>query len=210
MFCTRCGRPLPEGAQFCTACGEAAGATGAGPPRPSSSEGSDSLLLSASPLMMVWDKLSTFTNYQFQDASGQVIGSTQGEFAFPIKYTVFDERQQVALTLDAKRVRGLRYDFLIHDPTGAVLATIHQESSVLSRKYSMTVGDRPDWTLTTDAMGYHYEIAGENGGIVVATGDRKPAIRTSTTEIRIAAAPLLDHRVILGAMVLVCYLSTRK
>lgn len=159
---------------------------------------------------MVWDKFSTMTNFRLQDPSGQPLGGTRGEVAFPVKYTLFDENQQPILSIDASRVRGLLYDFLIHDATGAILATLRQESSVMSRKYGLAVGGEELWLLTTDAMGYHYQIEEVNGGRVLATGDRKPALRTSTTEIVIADGEPLDHRIVIGAMILACYFTTRR
>ena len=207
MFCPRCGRPIDEGAQFCPSCGFAV--SGPGTPLASSASPSPPLLLAASRLVLVYDKLSMMANFQFQDLSGRLLGTTQGEVAFPLKYTLVDDRQQVVLSLDATRVRGLLYDYLIHDATGRVLASIHQESSFMSRKYQMSVNGQADWLLTTDASGYHYEIRSAPGGVVVATGQRKPALRTSTTQLEITEGQPLDHRIILGAMILLCYF-TRK
>jgi uncharacterized protein YxjI len=158
---------------------------------------------------MVWDKLSMFTNFQFQDPYGRPLGGTQGELAFPVKYTLFDETGQIVLVVDAQRVRGLLYEFLIHDGSGTVLAALRQESSVMSRKYGLSVGGQENWRLTTDAMGYHYQVEEVVGGRILVTGDRKPAVRTSTTEITIVDGQPLDHRVVLGAMILAAYLTTR-
>lgn len=210
MFCTRCGRTLDEGTQFCPACGAPVSGPGSTPLFGSAPVPPAPALLTASQLTMVWDKLSMFTNYQFQDASGRTLGGTKGEIAFPVKYTLFDENQQVVLTIDATMAHGLRFDFLIHESSGNVLASIRQEASFMSRKYALTVGGRPDWLLTTDATGYHYQIEAASGGNIAATGDRKPALRTSTTEIRIADGQPLDHRIILGALILAEYFSTRK
>ncbi len=210
MFCVGCGRALDEGAQFCPACGAPVNAPSSAPLLAGAPPSASPALLTVRQLTMVWDKLSMFTNYRFQDASGRTLGATQGEIAFPIRYTLLDEDQNVVLTIDATRAHGLRFDFLIHDSNGIVLGSIRQETSVLSRRYGLTVGGKPDWLLTTDAMGYHYQIETVSGGIVVATGDRKPAIRTSTTAIQIAEGQSMDHRVILGAMILAEYFSTRK
>lgn len=210
MFCTSCGQPVDSSAQFCSACGARVGppldaalaSSSLPPPQPA--------LVTQSHLTMVWDKLATRTNFQFQDPSGRPLGGTQGEFAFPIKYTLFDDVGGVVLSLDAVRVRGLLFDFQIHDAGGGVLATVHQESSIMVRRYGLTVGGQGGWLLTTDAMGYHYQIEEVNGGRVLATGDRRPAVRTSITEISITDGQPLDHRVVIGAMILVCYLTTRK
>jgi hypothetical protein len=132
-----------------------------------------------------------------------------GEIGFPVKYTLLDESGRVVIRIDAKRTRGLLFDLLIHDAEDAVLATLHHESSVLSRKYGISVGGVEGWLLTTDAMGYHYQVEEVNGGRVLATGDRKPALRTSITEIAIVDGQPLDHRVVIGAMVLAGFFSTR-
>jgi hypothetical protein len=209
MFCPRCGRPVDEGAAFCPSCGASVAPSGGPAPLASASESASSRLMAESHLVMVWDKLSLMTNFRFQDTSGAALGQTQGEVAFPIKYTLFDESGKIALVLDASRVRGLMYDYLVHDGGGAVLASLRQQSSLLSRKYSITVGERSDWVLTTDAAGYHYSIDSTAAGTVIATGDRRPAIRTSMTDIRITAGESMDHRIIVGSMILACYLTTR-
>ena len=208
MFCTRCGRPLEAGASACPSCGQPVAAseqplTGPATPTPP-------LLLTTSPLEMVWDKLSLMTNFQFRDDAGRTLGVTHGEIAFPVKYTLQDDRGEVVLTLDAQRVHGLLYDFMVHDAAGRVLATIRQESSFLSRKYAVSIDGRPDYLLTTDAAGYHCAIHGAADGSAVATAERKPALRTSTTRVEIAEGAPLDRRVILGAMILVVYLTTRQ
>lgn len=209
MFCTVCGRPVDPTAQFCTVCGTKVQApAGDSPPAPALPPRSSDLTR-LSHLVMVWDKFSPVMNFQFQDPYGRPLGGTEGEIAFPVKYTLFDETGQPVLMVDAQRVHGLRFEFVIHDVSGAVLATLRVESSVMSRKYGLSVGGQENWTLTTDAMGYRYQVEEVAGGRVLATGERRPAVRTSTTEISIADGQPLDHRIILGAMILAGYFTTR-
>lgn len=210
MYCSACGQPIDPAALFCPACGARVSPSPGGPPLFSSSVPPPSDLTTLSHLVLVWDKLTTVENYQLQDPSGRPLGRAVGEIGFPVKYTVVDEGGRVVLHIDAKRAHGLLFDLLIHDAEGTVLATLHPESSVMSRKYGLSVGGQEGWLLTTDAMGYHYQVEEVAGGRVLATGDRKPALRTSTTEIVMADGQPLDHRVVIGAMILACYLTTRR
>jgi hypothetical protein len=211
MFCIRCGNPTAEGAPTCPRCGAPVGPGAISPvPLPSSDSGADSPLTTLPHLVMLWDKLSLLTNFQFVDSAGTPLGGTVGEIAFPLKYTLFDANQRLVLVLDAARVRGLLFQYLIHDATGAVLASLQVKSSFLSRKYGITVNGIESMLLTTDAMGYHYQIEAAGSGTVLATGVRTMALRTSRTEIQISPTTDLDHRIVLGSMILACYLSTRR
>ena len=209
MFCTVCGHPVDPTAQFCTNCGtKVPVSTGDAPPAPALPPRSSDLTRLPH-LVMVWDKFSLVMNFQFQDPYGRPLGGTQGELAFPVKYTLFDETGQAVLMVDAQRVRGLHFEFVIHDASGAALASLHVESSVLSRRYGLSVGGQENWALTTDAMGYHYQVEEVASGRALATAERRPAVRTSTTEISIADGQPLDHRIILGAMILAGYFTLR-
>jgi len=211
MFCPQCGTTAPPDAQFCPACGASlSSAPVPAAPLPSVAPTGPSRLTTADQLVLVFDKFSTVTNFQLQDASGLTLGVTQGEFAFPLKYTLYDDRHRVVLSLDATRAHGLTYDYLIHDETGSVLASLRQLSSFMSRKYAMTINGVASHLLSTDAPGYHYQVEETPGGAVIATGDRKPALRTSTTQISFTGRSPLDHRIVLGAMILACYLTTRR
>lgn len=211
VFCTRCGGPIPEGAQSCPACGNPVGpVTASAPPLVSSADVAESPLTTLPHLVMLWDKLQFITNFQFVDAAGQPLGETVGEIAFPLKYTLWDAARRPVLVLDAARVRGLQFDFLIHLPTGEVLASLRVKSSFMSRKYGITVGGNETMLLTTDAAGYRYQIEQAGSGLVLATGTRAMALRTSRTEIDISPAASVDHRIVLGSMILACYLSTRR
>jgi hypothetical protein len=210
MFCSRCGSPIVEGAPTCPRCGTPVGpvAPGEAPPLRSSTE-AESPLTSLSHLVMQWDKLALHVNFQFSDPAGTLVGETVGEMVFPLKYTLFDTDRRAVLVLDGVRVRGLLYDYLIHDPTGAVLASLRVKSSFLSRKYGITVGGRETMLLSSDAAGYAYQIEAAGSGTVLATGNRAMAIRIARTEIDISPAPDLDHRIVLGSMILISYLTGR-
>jgi hypothetical protein len=158
---------------------------------------------------MLWDKLAMMRNYRFEDPAGTPLGETRGEIAFPVKYTLFDTQGQPVLVLDGGREHGLQFAFYVRDASGTVLATLRMRSSFLSRRYGISVGATESMFLTTDASGYHYRVLEAGSESVLATGDRSMAVRTARTEIAIADAPGLDHRIMLGAMILAEYLSTR-
>jgi hypothetical protein len=179
-------------------------------PDPVSTPVATSRLTALSQLVMVYQGSLGRVNFGFEDPSGQSLGGTQGEIAFPLKYTLFDENQRPILIVDGTRVRGLLYDYLVHDPSGAVLATIRQQSSFMSRKYSVTIGGAERMLLTSDAVGFHYQIVENGSGAILATGERTSGIRRSTVEITFAPDHEWDHRIGIGAMILIYYLSTRK
>ncbi|HTW55472.1 MAG TPA: zinc ribbon domain-containing protein [Thermoplasmata archaeon] len=206
MFCPHCGAAVPDGTLFCPACGTGLGPRGAAAPLAAPSAGSP--LASAAHLVMVWDKLALSRNYRFEDAAGTVLGEAQAEFAFPLRYTVTDPQGQVVLVLDGGRERLLQVAYWVHDANGAVLATFRVKSSVLSRRYGITVGDVERYLLWTDATGYQYRIEEVGSARVLATAARAMAVRTSRTQIDIVDDAELDRRVVLGGMILAEWLAT--
>jgi hypothetical protein len=206
MNCPQCGTPASPGANFCARCGRAfAPSSGpAGAPSPPSS------LLRLSHLSLVWDQLSLLPNFEFRDPNGGVVGTTQGKRALPIWYALSDEAQRPVLLVDGVRAHGLNFDFRIVEPSGQVLATFRLKSSLLSRKYGITVGGAESMLLETDATGHHWQIVEGEGGPVVATGVRAPALRTATTQIDIPDGPTVDRRIVLGGMILAAYLTTAR
>ena len=210
MFCSRCGRPVEPGAQFCPACGQAVAPPPSAPLLPETIPASPALLTTLPQLVMVYEGGLGRVNFGFEDPAGRFLGATQGEIAFPLKYTLFDENQRPVLILDGARAHGLLYDFLVHDPSGAILATIRQQSSFMSRKYGISVDGAERMLLTADAMGYHYQIVENGSGAILATGERTSGFRRSTVSIAFPPDRAWDHRIGIGAMILIYYLCTRK
>ena len=114
------------------------------------------------------------------------------------------------LVLDAVRERGLEFAHLIRNAAGTVLASLRVKSSFMSRRYGITVEGTEGMFLTTDAAGYRYQIEEAGTGNVLATGLREMALRTSRTTIEIPEGTRLDHRIVLGSMILAEYDSTRR
>jgi hypothetical protein len=193
---------------FCPACGRALVATTAQPLPSLTPAGSD--LTTLSHVVMVYQGGLGRTNFTFEDPSGRLLGATTGEITFPLKYTLFDANQQPVLILDGSRARGLLYDYLVHDPAGQVLASARQESSFMSRKYSVTVGDTPRMTLTSDAVGYHYQLVENDSGTVLASGDRTSGLRRSFVDLTFSDPHSWDHRIGIGLMLLLYYICTRR
>jgi hypothetical protein len=211
MFCTHCGAPIDPSSRSCPACGASVNPLADAAALPSAPPMSDSTLTSASRLVMVYQGgLMSLVNFGFEDASGKPLGATRGEVVFPLKYTLYDEHQQPVLILDGVRVRGLLYDFLVHDPSGGVLASIRQESSFMSRKYGVSVNGEQRMTLTTDAIGYHYQLTENGSGVALATGSRTSGLHKSYVQLEFSDDHAWDHRIGIGAMLLVYYLCTRR
>ena len=84
MYCSTCGQPIDPTAQFCPACGARVAPAADGPPLASGEAPPPSDLTALSHIVMVWDKFTTVTNYQFQDPTGRPLGQAVGELAFPV------------------------------------------------------------------------------------------------------------------------------
>jgi hypothetical protein len=210
MFCSHCGAPLNPSGQSCSVCGASVILPLDAPVPQEATSTRPSGLTSESRLVMVYQGSLGRVEFGFQDPSGRPLGATRGEIVFPLKYTVLDEQQQVVLILDGERVRGLLYDFLVHEPNGGVLASFRQKSSFMSRKYGVTVNGEERMTLTTDATGYHYQLVENGTEAVVVTGTRTSGLRKSFVEIAFADGSAGDHRIGIGAMLLVYDLCTRR
>lgn len=209
MLCQNCGEPVGEGNRFCQNCGKALQLADAILPAVRASPAPDAPLTSLNHLVMMWDKLAFHLNYKFQDSSGMLLGETKGEMEFPLKYTLFDTNQQPVLAEDGVRSKGLLYTCLIHDAAGNVLVSLKQKNSLMSRKYVITKDGAEVMLLTTDSARANYKMGDANIGSVIASGYRHIALKTSKTEIDISETENVDHRIVLGGMILACYLSAR-
>ena len=209
MLCQNCGKPVGDGDRFCQNCGKTLQLENVDTAAVRASPAPDSPLTSLNHLLMLWDKFAFHLNYQFQDLSGMLLGETKGEMKFPLKYTLFDTNQQPVLIVDGVRTKGLLYSYLIHDAAGNILVSLNQKNSFMSRKYGITKDGIEVMLLTTDSAGANYKIEDANRGTVLASGYRHMALKTSKTEIDISETENVDHRIVLGGMILACYLSTR-
>lgn len=219
MFCSRCGRPLPDVARFCPACGTEV-KTGPGvPPLPGSPEAPSSRLLSLEHLSMSQDTQLKNTPFQFADSFGQVVGAARGEGTIPfINYTLFDDRQQAVLVLDAERIRGLTFDYRIHDAAGTVLATLEMKPPSWGRdrgvtvsthglEFGITINGRDAMLLALNATSTEFQLLELGSGAVLATAKGEWAMRLSRTEIDISRARPVDHRIVLGAFIVAGYIT---
>ncbi len=209
MLCPNCNNSVREGDRFCPNCGKTLQSSDFGKVAFSSSPSSSSPLLSLNHLIMLWDTLSFHLNYQFQDSSGMLLGETKGEMKFPLMYTLYDTTQQPVLSVDGTRVRGLLYIYLIHDAAGNVLASLKQKSSFMSRKYGIITDGLESMLLSTDASASNCKLEDINSGNVLASGHRDMGLKTSKVEIDISDIEKVDHRIVLGGMLLVYYFARR-
>ncbi len=128
---------------------------------------------------------------------------------FPLMYTLYDTTQQPVLSVDGTRVRGLLYIYLIHDAAGNVLASLKQKSSFMSRKYGIITDGLESMLLSTDASASNCKLEDINSGNVLASGHRDMGLKTSKVEIDISDIEKVDHRIVLGGMLLVYYFARR-
>jgi hypothetical protein len=161
---------------------------------------------------MVLTKSALLEHFQFNDPSGKPVGETQGEGVFPVKYTLLDDRQRVVLVANAERVRGLEFDFVLRDATGAVIATMEPKSSFMSRKYGVKVDGQEVLLLNCDSTGSRCQLEEVGSGRVLASSSRdwKFASSTSVTQIDVSEAAAVDHRIVIGTILLETYLSSHR
>ncbi|HTT73692.1 MAG TPA: zinc ribbon domain-containing protein [Thermoplasmata archaeon] len=208
MFCPRCGRPLEGGEQFCPGCGNPlapALSEATAPPGPPELPA----LLTTPELVMVRDREGGWVTFRFEDGSGRILGATRAEPGFPLHYTLLDDEHRPILHLDGVRERGLQYTYRILGPDGGLLASLAPQTSVLSRKYGVSVGGQPSLLLATNATGSDYALTTEPGGATVATGAGSGLLHARTA-VTVAGEASVDRRIVLGAMILAGYFTTPR
>ncbi len=165
-------------------------------------------LTSVSHLVMLWDKLAMHPGFQIQDPSGRPLGETSGGIlGLSNELTVFDTDRRVVLGLTVAIEHRLPFGFLIHDATGAVLATLRPKTSFGSQKFGISIDAAEAMLLIIKSSWLHYEIEDAGTGRVLATADRKMAVRISRTEIDISESQELDHRIVIGSMIMASYVT---
>ncbi|MGI0071157.1 MAG: hypothetical protein ACRECT_03700 [Thermoplasmata archaeon] len=149
------------------------------------------------------------SKFLYFDRSGQPLGEAQFELALPVKYTLRDTLGHVLLVLDAARGRGLRFEFQIHDGTGAVLAGRSQPSSFGGYQLGVQVRDQEALPLEMPTLGDEYRLEEGGGAAVVAAGHRSYGWRSSVA-VDISEAKPTDHRVVIGAMMLALFTTSAR
>jgi hypothetical protein len=135
MFCAHCGKPVPNGAQFCPSCGARVGSGASPPALPTRSSAAPfQFTLSAPPtrlatlnqLVMLHSNLRSavawgregpgkmpatgmreWRVFRFEDSSGQFVGEATSEPTYPARYTLLDENRLPFFILDSVGAGGM-------------------------------------------------------------------------------------------------------
>jgi len=218
VFCTRCGSPLPEDARFCPRCGNPVGNGTPSAPAASSAAALPTALTLAPHLVLVWDKLALHAGFQIQDPSGTTLGATQGGLfglSLSNELKVLDSAQQVVLVLRTGKVappgeHGLHLGITMSDAAGAEICTVRPMTTFGPLRFEVWIGAAPSMVLVLPGMQLHDRLEEAGSGRLLASSDRQMALRTSRTVVEISETPGLDHRIVIGAMLLATYLSLRN
>jgi len=161
--------------------------------------------------------------FRFEDASGGFVGEATSEPTLPARYILLDEHRWPVLSLDSVgpggpilAMRGHR--FLIHDASAAVLAALEMQPgswgrergvtvSSWGRQYGVTIDGRDAMLLVANPTGSLFQLIELGSGTVLASGATKWAPTTSRTQIDIPEWSRADHRIALGAFLMLSYTS---
>lgn len=211
MKCPACNTTVAEEELYCPKCGTQLKSDSNNSSFQDSQANAGVQLLQLNHLNMVHNKMARRINFTFEDSNGNVLGEALGEALgegmVVLKYTIVDPSQQPLFILSTTgRFRITNYN--IEDPNGKVLATLKMKSSFMGRKYALDIDDAESMLVTADVANSHFKIVGLNGNLI-STGTRLMALMNSSTEIDIAEDAQVDHRIVLGAMVMINFFSYR-
>ncbi len=159
--------------------------------------------------------------FRFQDSSGQFVGEATSEPTYPARYTLMDENQSLVLVLDSVGAGGLmlgrnKDPYLIHEASGAVLAFLQMEPRSWGRErgvtddswgrhYGVTIGGREAMLLASNPSNSLAQLIEFGSGTVLASADTKHGFTTAKTQIDISERTKVDHRIALGAFLMLDY-----
>lgn len=248
MFCSHCGKPIPDTAQFCPICGMQVGSS-PGTPGPTPGgvpsyqftvHAPPSRLATLNPVVMLHSNVRSslsfgsegpskmpatrfgeWRTFRLEDSSGQFAGEATSEPTYPARYALTDENRSLVLVLDSVGAGGLmlglnKDPFLIHDATGAVLASLQMEPRSWGREHGVTdgswgrhyaviIGGREAMLLASNTSYSLTQLIELGSGTVLASADTKHGFTTAKTQIDFSETTQVDHRIALGAFLMASY-----
>lgn len=215
MLCPNCNKPVNDGASFCQYCGASLSMPTANNNFNSSLTVSSSPLLSLKHLTMTWNNegiLHPVATYRFEDQGGTLLGEARGAAQPPLglSYTLLDSNNQPVLMIDSERVRLMSYNYFIRDAQGNMIVGLKMKNSFMGRKFSITQNDSEVMLLATDASGASQKIVDNGSNQVLATGARHSGLESSKVTIDISEILQVDHRIVLGTLIFVNYMSSSR
>lgn len=167
-------------------------------------------------------KPGQWEHFRFEDTTGACIGEAASAPTYPASYALVDENRSTFLVLDSAGAGGItlgksKDPFLIHDAEGRLLASLVLQPSswarergvnvsAWGRQYGVTIEGRDVMLATSNPTNSLVQLLELGPGTVLASGVSKQGLSTTVrTEIDIQAWPGVDHRIAIGAFLVLAY-----
>jgi uncharacterized protein YxjI len=151
--------------------------------------------------------LSLREHYDFEDLRGTKLGTAEGNILqFPPKFVLFDNHGSELMHLEGKIV-SIRNQFTIYDNQGAELGTIKKKiAKLIGEEFWIEKNGAEFMRIYGDFTQHDYQF--EVNGALVASVHKKWV--TLRDQIDIAITCEVDHRVIIGAVIVIEYLEVNE
>jgi uncharacterized protein YxjI len=146
-------------------------------------------------------------HYDFQDIKGASLASAEANFVqIPPKFVVVDTHGSELMRLQGKMV-SLRSEFVIYDSQGVALGTIRRRIAKLIGEEFWVEKDGVEFMRIYGEFtehDYRFEV---NGSAVASVHKQWVSLRD---EICISITGLVDHRVVLGAVIVIEHIEVSE
>ena len=151
--------------------------------------------------------LSLREHYDFEDLRGTKLGAAEGNILqFPPKFVLFDNHGSELMHLEGKMV-SIRNQFTIYDNQGAELGTIRKKiAKLIGEEFWMEKNGVEFMRIYGDFTEHDYQF--EVNGALVASVHKKWV--TLRDQIGISIKCEVDHRVIIGAVILIEHVEVNE
>jgi len=151
--------------------------------------------------------LSLREHYDFEDLKGTKLGAAEGNILqFPPKFVLFDNHGSELMHLEGKMV-SIRNQFTIYDNQGAELGTIKKKiAKLIGEEFWMEKNGVEFMRIYGDFTEHDYQF--EVNGALVASVHKKWV--TLRDQIGISITCEVDHRVIIGAVIVIEHIEVTE
>ena len=164
-------------------------------------------LIETNEVVMKKKILSVREHYDFEDAKGSPLGSAEANFLqVPPKFVVVDNHGSELMRLQGKMV-SIRSEFAIYDNQGAEIGTIRRKIAKLIGEEFWVEKDGVEFMrIYGDFTEHDYRF--EINCVPVASVHKKWV--TIRDEIGISITDAVDHRVIIGAVIVIEHIEVTE
>jgi uncharacterized protein YxjI len=151
--------------------------------------------------------LSVREHYDFEDLEGTKLGYVEGNILqFPPRFLLFDNRGSELMHLEGKMV-SIRNQFTIYDNQGVELGTIKKKIvKLIGEEFWVEKNGFEFMRIYGDFTEHDYKF--EVDGALVASVHKKWV--TLRDQIDISMTSEVDHRVIIGAVIVIEHLEVNE